>query len=54
MDRPEPEGEIFSVIDGSIKLDAGGIPYVAGPGIIVEAKAFLQVTDTAYVTAWPL
>lgn len=54
MEKPEPEGEIFSIIDGSIKLDAGGIPYVAGPGIIVEAKAFLQVTDNAYVTAWPL
>jgi len=54
MDRPEPEGEIFSIIDGSIILTSGGIPYVAGPGIIVEAKAFLQVTDTAYVTAWPL
>lgn len=54
MSKPEPQGEIFSIIDGSIKLGAGGLPYISGTGITVEPKAFVEMTDNITITAFPL
>jgi len=53
MNKPVGFGEVFSLIDGSIKLTPGGTPYKAGPGIVIEPKAFVSMTDNVTITAMP-